>query len=300
MSRFLADVAGSDAFGLAVIFGGFGVVVGVLFWLLAGREQPPPVGGALFAAAALGALHVVFRVPLAVVFGTAALAVAGVVGRTPWNRIIACLPGSYLIVGVGELRGAPPVVALTVAVAVAAAFTADFGQGGRDRGIGMPLLALSTVGMIVTVPDTERAMALVGAALPLALLGPPLRAVSLGSGGAAAVGVMGWVAATAWAGRPGATVGAIASVGLLLAEPVGRRFARRQPTAMSLLMQGGAMATVSLLAIHGALVLGVSRIAGLIGGAAPALIVAIVVLGVGAVLAAASAPTPTRKVPADS
>jgi hypothetical protein len=296
MSRFLADVAGSDAFGLAVILGGIGVVVGVLFWLLAGRERPPPVGGALFAAAALGALSVEFQLPTTVVLGTAALAVGGFIGRTPWDRTIACLPGAYLIIGIGEFRGAPPVVALTIAVAVAAALVADFGHAGRDRGTGMPLLAVTTVGVIITVPDTELAMALVGAALPLALLGPPLRAVSLGPAGAAAVGVIGWVAAGAWAGRPGATVGAIASLGLLLAEPVGRRFARRRPTAMSLLMHGGAKATLSVVVIHGTIVVGVSRIAGLLDGALPALIVATVFLGIGAVLSAAPTRAPTPPV----
>ncbi len=150
-------------------------------------------------------------------------------------------PGAAVVILLGDMPEGAPVAVAVVAVALAAAAVVDFDETHRDGALGLPLLGLAVVGVILTVPDTERAAALLGVAIPLSLAGWPLRLMSLGPGGAAAVAAVGWVCALAGASRPGALVGGIASLGLMLAEPVGRRLAKRRPTALEVLNKSPAL-----------------------------------------------------------
>jgi len=78
----------------------------------------------------------------------------------------------------------------------------------------------------VTVPDTEAARALVGVAIPFAIVALALPGVALGTGGAAASVTL-WmlIVARDGAARPGAVIGGIGSLGLFVCEPIARRLA---------------------------------------------------------------------------
>ena len=68
----------------------------------------------------------------------------------------------------------------------------------RNEALAPALLAITATGIYVAVPDTEHALALVGVAIPLALLAWPVPLVRLGSGGGAgAAALLVWVRPTA-------------------------------------------------------------------------------------------------------
>lgn len=287
MSTFLTDLGASEAFRTGLILGFVGIVIGIVAAGVRPRSTPLPLGGVLFAAAATGSLWLAFPVPIGVPAGIALMVLGVLLGATVWDRSLGAVPGAIVLIVFGEMgRGAVIPLAIGL-IAIAAGLVVDFDATFRRSAVGLPLLAVSVVGVIITVPDTERAMALVGAGLPLAIIGWPLRFASLGAGGAAAVGLVGWVGALAWTGRPGAVIGAIASLGLMLAEPVGRRLAGNRPTALANLAASGPVGAVLVIGAHGLLVLGASRIAGLRQGFWPALAIAVLILSIGAVLGAA-------------
>ncbi len=288
MERFFSDLIASDAFRLGLAAGGVGVLLAALVRLMA-PGRPAPIGGLLFAAASLGVLWDQFAMPVWVAAGAGLMALAAMIIPGWPARAVAMLPGAAVIVILGEIPAGVPDVFLVLALAGCASAVVDFDEAHRDGALGLPLLGLAVVGVILTVPDTERAGALLGVAFPMALAGWPLRLASLGPGGAAAVAALGWVAALAGGARAGATVGALASLGILLAEPVGRRLARRRPTALEVLSRSPGVGAVVIGLIQTALVLGASRIAGMQRNLLPALAIAIVVLGLGVVVAAAPA-----------
>ena len=305
MTRFLADLGGSDGFRTALAISGLGVALVALIGLTIRSLRPVPLGGLPFIGAGAWVLSQQFRMPAAVVVGMAALVVAAMIGRGLWDRMIASIPGAYLIATMGDWSQEVPLIALTVAVAAVAALVADFDFGERDhterhivsgyRTVGTVMLAMTVCGLVITVPDTERALVLLGAAAPVALLGPPLRLASLGPTGAAAVGLVAWTAGLAWPARPGATIGTLAAFGLFLVEPLGRRLAARsgRRSSISLLTTGGLAGAVTVTAIHGTLVIGGSRFAGLLQGVVAPLVVALVILALATLVAAAPAPLAT-------
>jgi hypothetical protein len=129
---------------------------------------------------------------------------------------------------------------VAVVAGVAGALLADFDRRWRRRGLAMPLLAVSTVGIYLTVPDVEAAVVVLGAALPLTLLGWPVPfwrshpPPSLGVVGAlAAAGLLVWTVASGGAGRPGSVVGGLGCLGVLAVEPLARLLdpRRRSPLA---------------------------------------------------------------------
>lgn len=286
MDKFLSDLASSNAFWLGLALGAVALVIG---WLVAtvGRDAPPPpIGGGLFAAAVLVVLWVEFDVPLAVVLGCTAMVGGVVLGTALWDRALAALPGAAIVIYFGDAASRAAAVVVIVTIAIGAAFATDFDAAFRKSAIGMPLLAGSIVGVLVTVPDTERAFALFGVSIPLILLGWPRPIVSLGPGVAAAAGIIGWAAAIAGTGRPGAAIGAIASLGLMVSEPIGRRVAKR-PSALIRLAEAGPLLSLIVVAAHGVLVFGAARIAGLREGALPAIALSLPFLALGALLGAA-------------
>jgi hypothetical protein len=177
--------------------------------------------------------------------------------------------------GVAASGGAPatpalPWPAVAVAAGVTGALLADFDRRWRSAGLAPPLLAISAFGVYATVPDVEAAVVVLGAALPLALLGwpgplvdrratagavsptdqgtrsglpgsvrPDPRAAgrpppSLGVTGAlAAASLLVWTVAGGGGGRPGAVVGGLGCFGLLAVEPLARLLdpGRRGPLA---------------------------------------------------------------------
>ena len=288
MSNFLAELGASHVLKVALLLGAAAALIGAAAKGFVRRAGPVPLGGALFAAAALTALTTTVDLPWLVAAGAGLLVVGAWLGREPWEVALGSLPGAAAIVYAGSFS-AGPAVALALAISVAAALVVDFDRSFAPSAAGTPLLAVSTVGILVTVPDIERALALVGAALPLALAGWPFPLVSLGAGAAAAVGVIGWVAGDAGVTRPGAAVGALTALGLMMAEPIGRRVGRVSRTALARLASSGPRGVFVMGVIHGVIVLGTSRVAGLQQSALVATAIALPILALGAVVGAAPA-----------
>lgn len=123
--------------------------------------------------------------------------------------------------------GRPALAAIAAAVA---AVLAAFDRRWRGLGLLPALLAVTAAGIWACVPDVEGPLVLLGAVLPLTLLGRPgplasrwPGAVGFGVAGSAAVAaVVVWVVATGGAGRPGSVVGGLACLGLLAVEPAVR------------------------------------------------------------------------------
>jgi hypothetical protein len=188
----------------------------------------------------------------------------------------------------GRALGWPALAA--IAAAVAAALGAFDRRWGR---LGLPpaLLAVTAAGIWACVPDVEGPLVLLGAVLPVALLGRPgpLAArwpglAPFGAAGSAAVAaVLVWVVATGGAGRPGSVVGGLACLGLLLVEPAVRLLDPRRRSPLDPVEDRPGLAWAALAA---QLVLAgfASRVAGRPEQAAAAL--GLAALGLGPALAA--------------
>jgi hypothetical protein len=75
----------------------------------------------------------------------------------------------------------------------------------------------------MTLPDTEAALAVCGAAIVVALGAWPMRVASIGACGALPLaGLMAWTARLGGSGRPSSIIGAAACIGLLAVEPATR------------------------------------------------------------------------------
>jgi hypothetical protein len=139
-----------------------------------------------------------------------------------------------------------PLPGVAVAAAVAGALLADFDRRWRRQGLASLLLAVSAAGIYATVPDVEAALVVLGAALPLALLGwpgplapaagrpaaspPP----SLGVVGAlATAALLAWTVAAGGVGRPGSVVGGLLCLGVLVVEPLARVLDPRRRSALA-------------------------------------------------------------------
>ncbi len=300
MRRFLEDLVQSEEvrFGLLVSTG-LVVITGLVRAIAdttTGRHRvPAPWAGVLMAGAGMAVMARHANLPLGIVAGVPALLAAGWLGRRPWEVMVAALPGATAIVYLSELAPADFQPWLVVVIAVAAGMVVDFDRVFRRSAVGPPFLFISLVGVVVTVPDTELPLGLAAAALPLAIAGFPVGMLSLGPGAAAAVGLIGYVAADAGSSRPGAIVGAIGALGLMLSEPIGRWLARRPRTALQDLAASGVRGVLILGAIHALLVVGLTRFAGLRSDLITAALFAVPFLAVGAILAAAPGRTRARR-----
>jgi hypothetical protein len=298
IARFWSDLTSSQAFASAALLAGAALILGVVVVAFTRRNSQPPVGGYLYALAALGAMAMRFDMPWAVPAGAALVAAACAIGDDVWDRTLGSVFGAALVVFGADVATGVGAIVLTTAIAACAALVVAFDRTYRDSAIGLPLLAAAAFGVLVTVPDTERAMALFGAGLPLILLGWPGRLVSLGPGAGAAVALFGWVGGIAAAARPGAAVGALGALGLMLAAPIGMRIVGVARPALARLAAGGPLRALLVVALHGVVVFGAARVAGLQQSAVLAAMIVAPFLAVVAVIGAApapsSAPTPAE------
>jgi hypothetical protein len=205
---------------------GVGAAAGVLWHLV--RRRPFPGAGLVLVAGAAWGLHEAVTLPPGLAEGLVALCGAGLVaGMVPVPRIagaVLAVPGAWLLAFRGDLVEADWIRILVVAATVVGGtLVADFDRRWRHVGFPPVLLAVSAVGVYFSVPDTEQASVLLGATLPLVLLGWPRALAGLGSAGAyAATGLLAWTAAAGGYGRPSSIVGGIACLGLLVVEPLAR------------------------------------------------------------------------------
>ena len=193
--------------------------------------------------------------------------------------------------------------ALGVATAAVAAALAAFDRRWRGLGLAPVLLAVTAAGIWATVPDVEAALVLLGAALPMTVLGWPLflarRAPArpppaLGVAGSLAVaGVLVWAVASGGSGRPGSVVGGLACLGLLAVEPAVRGLDPRRRSPLDLLEGRPGLAWAAL-AAQLALVAVAARVVGRPERAATALALAALELGLALAAGVAVARRPSR------
>jgi hypothetical protein len=277
---------------LVIGFGaGAAVVVALMVGLhlrpsVAGEAAPVPIGGAVIVATVVAVLawradEVSALVgPVAMGGLLAGLALTwglGLSGRfRGWPttlRLLALLPGAVLSVAAlsrGSI-GWIPITALVAAVTALAVEAVEARHG--PSGITLPMAAVSAVGVLVVVPDTEVAAPMAGVVAAVALSGWPLRRVWLGPGGAAAVMVMSAaVTLNGGAVRTSALIGGLAAPGLLVTLAAGSRGGPDQTPEARLPL---------LLAVQCLIVFGLTRIAGLEASSLRSAAWAVAFLGLG-------------------
>jgi hypothetical protein len=240
------NVLGDAGFWNALIVAAAGAAV---VWLRLRQHHGEPGIAAVITVAGLVGLRVNHLLETQLVVTVALLGVAEWMfrGRAVAVRLVVFTLGAAMVAATlpsgwpGWSR-----VALIVVVVVGA-----FVGPAHDRLVPrlVPvLLAIGAIGVYACVPDTEAPKALLGAVLGACVISlePPLRA-SLGL--PAAVGLFAWVATFGGLGRPGAIVGGLACLGVLLLP-----LPRWRPRT------GG---VVALLLAQAGLVLYESRVAGL-------------------------------------
>jgi hypothetical protein len=259
---------------------GFGLIAGGA--ALVPRRAPLPIGGLLFVAAGAAGLGRSVGVPRGLILGLIALAGAGIVVellRLPRLAALAVVvPGAWLLAYDAELVEVGWILALVaIATALGALSMSDFERVVPKENLGLPLLAITAAGIYLTVPDTQQALVIMGAALPLAVLGLIRPGVTLGVAGSyAATGLVAWTIAAGGFGRPASIVAGLACFGLFWVEPLTRLISR-------------AIAPLSMrvaVAAHTILVLIASRVVGRESQVPKALLLAaaelVVAVGIGA------------------
>lgn len=271
----IRDLLTSGDFGIGVVLGSVALVVVLITARAredAGDESPAPIVGLLIAGAGAVAIASSSELPWRVVLGLALLAASRSL-RIPAFLFVPLALGGGVVVASAVPNGPwwiGPALVGTVTIGGLAA--ASFDRRSAASGLGPVLFALSSVGVYVTVPETNAALALVGVSVPLAFAGWPRVHARLGDAGVlAAVGLLGWVAATGGTPRPSAVIGGLACLGVLVVEPASRALLGARGA-------GRVPAKWAVAALHVVAVLLVARVAGLRSSAAAALIVASAVL----------------------
>ena len=251
-----------------VIAVGAGVVLAAV-WRLT-RRRVAPIAGLVFSAGAVLALRDAVGIPNGLLVALALLAggtaAAEVLRVPPAVEMAIALPGAILV----AREVAAPVdgwvtVVISAVIVLGGAAAGNFDHRWRRRGIGPVLAAITIAGIYVCVPETKRMMVLLGVALPLPLMGWPLALASLGRAGSYTfVGVALWAAAIDGAARPSSIIGAVASLGLLIAEPLARALAdRRGPLELIPERLPAWLWVLPVAALHLGLVFIGARVAGL-------------------------------------
>jgi hypothetical protein len=203
---------------------------------------------------------------------------------------VSAIPGAVLVARAAALENGIWWIPMLVVVStvVGGALVADFDRANARAGLGPTLFAVATLAMYTTLPDTEQAAVLVGVALPLALLGWPVAHAAFGPGAYSTVGLVAWVAAVGGRGRPGAVIGAVACLGLMLTEPLVRRAWRGRARSPARPVSSRATLVILLQVLT---VIGTARVAGLETSAGRAVAISSCVLAASALgLAAMLAP----------
>ena len=262
------------------------LIVGLAISVRAVR-QPLPLGGAVIVVGALWSIADNRHLPAAVLVGVIGIgAVAGLSHVLRVSRgycLVLALPFAFLIGFHGELVSDVWARTLvTVAVAAGATLVTDFDDRWRREAMGLTLFVITAAGVYATVPDTELVGAVLGASLPLLLLGWPARLASLGRpGGAAATALLLWAGAAGGGGRPASIVAVVACLGLLVGVPVGTFLLPRAAATFRRVSVSPLL--LSLVGSHVVIVVTAARVAGQRTDLAGAAVLA-VVIGAAAVL----------------
>jgi hypothetical protein len=237
----IQDLVDARGFGDGIVAGAVAFAIVLAITWLTGRRRADLAGlgfagAGLAALSGAGPLRGAPDVPGTLWLAIGLLSLGGFALRHPrvpgGAAVVMYAPGAIVLGYATDPRGefGPSWVpaALAAATAIAGALTYDTDRARARDAIGPVLLFVSVAGIYTTVPDTEHAVVLVGAALPLVAFAVPTGIGSLGPEGAgAAIGLTLWMSAIDGQGRHGAIVGAFGCLGLLLTDPIGRRLAAR-------------------------------------------------------------------------
>jgi hypothetical protein len=210
-------------------------------------------------------------------------AVTGLLGYERWGpavALVAAVPGAVILGGAaGPNNALWWIPAFTVgATLIGGTLLVDYDTANTGSGLAPILLAMTALGAWTTVPDTEQILVVAGVFLPIALLGLPVTRITEGAGAYGVVGLLVWVATVGGRGRPGAVIGAVACLGILLAEPIARRIWRgRAVTPRHAATARG----IGALVVHAGVVLLAARFAGFVQPADTAVGLSAVVLLLG-------------------
>ena len=229
-------------------------------------HAPAPVAGLAVAGAGLVAVDRYGPVSDRVVLAVVLLAVIGTlidIVRLPalFTAAVAAPAGTWLAFDADLAHERWIGWLLAATIGIGGPLLADLDRRHRDAGLGPTLVAITAGGLYSTLPDTEQALPLLAVALVVALVGWPIRLVSLGSGGAlSVVATVATVSSLGGVGRDRSVVAGVFCLGAMLAEPVATRLAGRpRPNAAA---WSGRWVVVLGLA-HLVCVLVVARVAGL-------------------------------------
>jgi len=227
-------------------------------------------------AAAIGGLTAA-RNPVVDATALAVVAVGGIVRRrSRWAGTVLVLAGAVIMV-VGDSFPGPPLLRVALVLWVPLVAAAIESVDRRWGAVTWALVGISVLGVFAGVPEPAVAAGL-AAALPALAVAWAVRAPVAWA--AAPVGLLLTLAAVEGGFvRPGAMVGALAGLGLLLVEPVARALAGRWPAFAPLDVDPRAR---RLLVVAQALVVALtSRVAGFRDVGLQALVVAIGALAIG-------------------
>jgi hypothetical protein len=161
------------------------------------------------------------HISLWLVIAVAALGAGATIGgsRAFKIRLAATLPGAVLISAAlpGDLPRWMPWFAAVFTVLAAPLATSSNQCFPR---VTPALLAISAVGVYWCVPDTEQALALLGAMLPTAILTADRHLAPDRAGVAALAGLFVWTSTVGGAARPGSVVAGAMCLGVLLVIPL--------------------------------------------------------------------------------
>jgi hypothetical protein len=246
-AEFLAAIAPDDFLGPIFESRAFavGLVYGCIAFLATGivaavRRSTTEGGGLAFACAVPLGVRDAFGtevINLGLIVALALLAIGGALGMRMRSRVSSRWYASFGRTVVALLPGAAVLTlsfpaespswlryAAGAGTLLTGALVHDFDATQGPQGAPFVFLAVATVGVYYTVPDTELPLVMLGVALPLVLISAPQPLRRLGPAGtAAAMGVFAWVVVVGGRGRPGSVIAGFATLGILLVEPLGRR-----------------------------------------------------------------------------
>jgi hypothetical protein len=214
------------------------------------------------------------------VLGIAAAGIGAGVGRARHLplvvRAVLVFPGAAATVGAMELSDRSTVMWPTAVLASClAVLVADADESLAASATGPPLLAVSILGMYAAIPETSQILPVLVVAVPIALVGAPLCLARLGAAGSGAViAFLAAVVAEGGQSRAASIVGGLACTGVLAIEPVARRLAPHAPPWPA---DWRSRPILALFALHGVVVLVMSRVAGLRDDLEGALVISSVV-----------------------
>ncbi len=201
------------------------LALGIVLWLVRGRDEVQRFGGLMVATAIVLVLYQSQMLGWSQVVGVILLAVAGLLHRSVAVGALLALPGAFFIIRPETAQSGSwlPWFGL-LAIILAAPIVAAFEGRYASTGLSHPLFGIAALGVFLTVPDTEGAMVLLGVAGVAGFLGWPRAFASLGGAGShAAVGVYVFVATQGAIGRPASIIASVAVLGLLLIVPIAIR-----------------------------------------------------------------------------